>query len=62
MKRFSSLLADTWWVWIVIFVFGVTLGIVLHPLFYSSIPIGMFSFLYFGIMRYDEEGNAREGF
>lgn len=62
MKRFASLLSDTWWVWIVIFLFGVTLGLLMDPLFFSAIPIGVFAFVYFGIMRYDEDGNAREGF
>ena len=62
MRRFTALLSDTWWVWIIILVFGIVLGILVHPLFYSAIPIGMFSFVYFGIMRYDEDGNEREGF
>lgn len=51
---------DTWWAWIAIGTFGLTLGILLHPIFYSALPIGAFSFFYFGIMRYDDEGNARE--
>ena len=52
---------DTWWAWLIILVFGLVLGILLHPLFFSAIPIAVFSFFYFGIMRYDEEGNAKDG-
>ena len=61
MKRFQSLLRDTWWAWVIILVFGGVLGVLLHPLFYSAVPIAVFAFFYFGIMRYDEQGNAREG-
>lgn len=60
MKRYQGLMRDTWWAWLVIGGFGVALGIFMHPLFFSAIPIGAFSFFYFGIMRYDEEGNAKE--
>ena len=61
VKRFQGLLRDTWWAWLVILAFGCILGVTVHLLFFSAIPIGVFSFFYFGIMRYDEEGNAREG-
>lgn len=61
MKRYQSLFRDTWWAWLVILIFGCTLGFLLHPLFFSALPIGVFSFFYFGIMRYDEQGNAKDG-
>lgn len=61
MKRYQALMRDTWWAWIIIVGFGVVLGILMHPLFFSAIPIGLFSFFYFGFMRYDEQGNAKDG-
>ena len=61
VKRYQGLMRDSWAAWIVIFLFGMVLGIVKHPLFFSAIPIGAFAFFYFGMMRYDEHGNAKEG-
>ena len=61
VKRYQGLMRDSWVAWIVIFLFGLVLGIVKHPLFFSAIPIGFFAFFYFGLMRYDEHGNAKEG-
>ena len=61
MKRYQGLLRDSWIAWIVIFLFGIVLGFAKHPLFFSAIPIGLFAFFYFGFMRYDENGNAKEG-
>ena len=52
---------DTWWLWIVIFGIGVGVGGFVHPSFYSAIPIGIFTFLYFGLMRYDKDGKPIEG-
>ena len=62
MKRYKALLKDTWWLWIVIFGVGIGVGSFVHPAFYSAIPIGLFVFFYFGLMRYDKHGNAVEGF
>jgi Ca2+-dependent lipid-binding protein len=61
VKRFQGLMRDTWIAWVVIFIFGLVLGFVLSPLFFSAIPIGVFSFFYFGLMRYDENGNLKGG-
>ena len=61
MKRYKGLLRDSWIAWVVIFAFGAVLGFAKHPLFFSAIPIGLFAFFYFGFMRYDEHGNAKDG-
>ena len=50
---------DTWWAWLTILSFGIVGGFV-SPIFLSAIPIGVFAFFYFGMMRYDENGNAKE--
>lgn len=57
MKRFRGLIRDTWWLWILLFGSGITAAIVVHPIFLTSIAIILFSFIYFGIMRYDANGN-----
>ena len=61
VKRYQGLMRDSWIAWVVIFLFGAVLGFAKHPLFFSAIPIGIFAFFYFGFMRYDEHGNAKEG-
>ncbi|MEM7454778.1 MAG: hypothetical protein AAF456_10560 [Planctomycetota bacterium] len=61
MKRFKGLLRDTWWLWIGMFVLGIVTGRLISPAFYSAIPISIFSFFYFALMRYDENGNHKEG-
>ena len=62
MKRYQALIRDTWWLWGVLFGAGLIAGIFVHFSFFSAFPIGIFSFFYFGLMRYDKEGNPTEGF
>ncbi len=57
MKRFQALLKETWWLWTGILVVGCTLGVLVSFVFFVTIPICLFSFIYFGLMRFDEEGN-----
>ena len=59
MRRYSALLRDTWWVWAVMLVGGVIAALVVSPVFWITIPICAFSFAYFGLMRYDDEGNHK---
>ena len=61
MNRYTGLLRDTWWFWILLFVAGIISAIAVSPVFLCSIPIGIFAFVYFGLVRYDEQGNRREG-
>lgn len=60
MKRFSGLLRDTWFLWIVLFVAGGLLTKFLSPVFISTYPIAVCTFIYFGLVRYDSEGKPRE--
>ena len=55
MKRYAGLIRDTWWLWIVMLGGGLVVSF-FQPIFYTSIPIIMFAFLYFGLMRYDADG------
>ena len=51
---------DTWWAWLTILAFGIIGGALLSKIFLSAIPIGVFSFFYFGLVRYDEDGEIRK--
>ena len=55
MKRYAGLIRDTWWLWIVMFGGGLLAGY-FQPVFFTSIPIILFAFFYFGLMRYNAEG------
>lgn len=61
MKRFAGLWRDTWGLWIALGIGGTLAGTIVSWIFFSTIPISLFTFFYFGLMRYDEEGNSREG-
>lgn len=51
---------DTWWAWVTILAFGIIGGTLMSRIFLSAIPIAVFAFFYFGLMRYDENGEAKE--
>ena len=57
MKRYAALWKETWWLWILMVGGGSAAGALLHFIFFVSIPICFFAFIYFGLMRYDQDGN-----
>lgn len=57
MKRFQALWRDTWWLWTGLVVVGLALGFLVEWIFFLTVPISFFAFVYFGLMRYDSEGN-----
>ena len=57
MKRFAALWRDTWWLWTGLVVFGITLAILVEWVFLVALPISLAAFVYFGLMRYDNQGN-----
>ena len=59
MKPFEGLLRDTWWLWIGFLLSGIFLAIFVHPIFMSIFPISIVTFIYFAIVRYDENGNLK---
>lgn len=59
MKRFKSIIKDTWWVWVILLGGGVIAGTLVSPIFYSAIPISVVTLIYFAIVRYDENGKLR---
>jgi hypothetical protein len=60
LKRYQGLMRDTWWAWLTILAFGIIGGALMSKIFLSAIPIAVFAFFYFGLMRYDENGEAKE--
>ncbi len=59
MKRYTALLKDTWWVWLTMLVGGSIAAVMVSPVFWITYPICAFSFAYFGLMRYDENGDHK---
>jgi hypothetical protein len=60
MKRIQGLLRDTWWLWLGLVLLGTLLARLVSPVFVVTYPICLFAMVYFGLMRYDDEGNHRE--
>jgi hypothetical protein len=60
MKRIQGLLRDTWWLWLGLLAVGTLLAIFVSEVFVVTYPICLFAMVYFGLMRYDDEGNHRE--
>lgn len=56
MKRFKALWRDTWWLWAGLILLGLVLGLWVEWVFFITFPISLFAFVYFGLMRYDDEG------
>jgi len=57
MKRYRTLIKDTWWLWTVfasVIIFMVTC---ISPIFLALIPMLVIVFFYFAFVRYDDEGN-----
>ncbi len=61
MKRYSALLKKTWWLWLAFAAITVALCLLVGPVSLFIVPICVFTFFYFAIVRYDEHGNHREG-
>lgn len=58
MNRFSALLSETWWLWLIFLVMGVALSM-LSLVFLVTFPICIFTFFWFAYIRYDDEGNFK---
>ncbi|MEZ6137259.1 MAG: hypothetical protein R3C53_20410 [Pirellulaceae bacterium] len=59
MNRYRALWIETWWLWIVLAVFGVVMTIGVSWIFLVTFPISLFTFFWFGFVRYDEDGNFK---
>ena len=59
MKQFSALWKETWFLWVALLAFGLTFSILYGGVFIVVIPIAIFSFIYFALVRFDDKGNHR---
>lgn len=58
MLRYKALIKETWWLW-ALFLVGGSVMTWLSLVFLLTFPICIIIFLWFGFVRYDEEGNFR---
>lgn len=57
MKRFYALFKQTWWLWTIYLILNVTLIFFISPVFLAVLPLILVIFIYFALVRYDDEGN-----
>jgi len=57
MKRFKAIWKDTGWLWTVFFVVILGLISLVSFVFLFAIPLLIVIFIYFSLVRYDEDGN-----
>ncbi|MFN6401179.1 MAG: hypothetical protein ACK449_14895 [Planctomycetota bacterium] len=57
MKRFKAFWKDTGWLWSVFFLVLVGLISFVSLVFLAAIPLLSVIFIYFALVRYDEDGN-----
>ena len=59
MNALSGLWRDTWWLWCAFAIGGIFMAIFVHPIFLVIFPMSIVSFIYFGLLRYDKDGNIK---
>ena len=59
MNALGGLWRDTWWMWCGFAFGGILMATLVHPIFLVIFPISIVSFVYFGLLRYDENGNVK---
>ena len=58
-NRLGGLLRDTWWLWLGFLLLGVVFFFLVSRLFVVTIPILMVAFVYYAMMRYDDDGQHK---
>ena len=57
MKRFYALFKQTWWLWTIYLILNIGLILFVSPVFWAVLPMIVVIFIYFALVRYDDEGN-----
>lgn len=57
VKKFLFLLRNTWWLWLAFIALTVFLIVRVNLIFIVMIPILIGVFIYFALVRYDDDGN-----
>lgn len=58
INRYKGLIRDTWWLWLIFLVAAILLTSLVSLLFFVTFPILIFAVVYYGAVRYDDDGNA----
>ncbi len=45
--------------WVVLLIGGILLGSLVDAILFAAIPISVFAFIYFGLMRYGDDGRPK---
>ena len=57
MKRFKAFWKETGWLWKIFLAILLCLILFVHVVFVAVIPMIVVVFIYFALVRYDDEGN-----
>lgn len=57
MKRFTGFLKQTWYLWTAYIVVTVLLITFVSSIFWAVIPMMIVNFLYFALVRYNDDGD-----
>lgn len=57
MKKFLFLLRSTWWLWLAFVALAAFMIIYVNVIFVVMIPVLIGVFIYFALVRYDDDGN-----
>ncbi|QDU55404.1 hypothetical protein [Aeoliella mucimassa] len=59
MGPLVGLWRDTWWVWLILAVLVIVLGVLVTWFYFVMLPALPGMFVYFAFNRYDENGNEK---
>lgn len=57
MKRYKSFLKQTWYIWLTFIVVTTLLIMYVSPVFFAVIPMMLVIFIYFALVRYNDDGD-----
>lgn len=59
LNRLVGLGRDTWWLWLLFLIVSIVFTAAVDRLFLVTFPVLAFAFVYYAIMRYDDDGNHK---
>ena len=58
MGRYTALWRETWWLWLLLTLGGIAMSF-MSLVFLVTLPIALCTFLWFGYVRFDADGNFK---
>ena len=58
MGRYVALWRETWWLWLLMTIGGILMSFI-SLVFLVTLPIALFTFLWFGFVRFDADGTFK---